>query len=62
MIVFVNQRPIKSLEDAAQVLANRGLIQDIFETTVTVQNTVVTIRGRITDGVAKINTAFIPRN
>jgi hypothetical protein len=50
-----------SLEKAIQNLADqKKLGSGIFETTVVVKDTVVTVTGRMVDGVARIGTAFIP--
>ncbi len=51
----------KSLESAAQALADSGKIQGVFkEVVVTVKGVDVTIRGNVIDGIAKLSTAFIP--
>jgi hypothetical protein len=50
----------KSLEDAAQALANEGRIEGIFETTVLAKDTIITVKGRVIDGLVKIGTAYIP--
>ena len=50
----------KALENATQVKANSSAISGIFETTVTVKETIVTVRGRVVDGIVKLSTAFIP--
>jgi hypothetical protein len=49
-----------SLENAAQALANQGAIKGIFQTTVQVAGSNVTVRGAVIDGVARVSTAFIP--
>jgi hypothetical protein len=53
-------RAFKALEDATQMLANQRAIGEGFETTVTVRGAIVTVRGRVVNGIAKIGTAFIP--
>ncbi|WP_141735931.1 pre-toxin TG domain-containing protein [Oligoflexus tunisiensis] len=51
----------KSLENAAQRLADDGKIQGLFrDVVVNVKETDVTVRGNVIDGVAKLSTAFIP--
>lgn len=50
----------RSLEEATQILANEGKISGIFTTTVSVKDTIVTVRGRVIDGVVRIGTAYIP--
>ncbi|MCB9229101.1 MAG: hypothetical protein H6618_05770 [Deltaproteobacteria bacterium] len=50
----------KSLENAAQAKANTGAVSGVFETTVKVKDTTITVRGRVVDGNVKLSTAFIP--
>jgi hypothetical protein len=50
----------KSLEEAAQTLASGGEINGIFTTTVLVRDNIVTVSGRVIEGVVRIGTAFIP--
>jgi RHS repeat-associated protein len=49
-----------SLENAAQALANQGAIRGVFQTTVEVAGSQVTVRGAVIDGIAQLSTAFIP--
>lgn len=53
-------RAYKALERATQNLADANKVQGIFETTVTVYNITITVRGRVLHGTAKVSTAFIP--
>lgn len=49
-----------SLENAAQALANQGAIRGVFQTTVEVAGSQVTVRGAVIEGIAQLSTAFIP--
>jgi hypothetical protein len=49
-----------SLENAAQGLANQGAIKGIFQTTVKVAGSSVTVRGAVINGIAQVSTAFMP--
>lgn len=50
----------RALEGATQQLANQGTIQGIFQTTVSVGGEVVTVQGRVINGLVNLSTAFIP--
>ncbi len=51
----------KSIENTAQKLADQGKLSGIFDgVPISVDGVIITVKGRIMDGVAKISTAYIP--
>lgn len=53
-------KAFKAIQSATQKMANNGNINGVFETVVQINNTSITVRGKVIDGAAKIGTAFIP--
>jgi hypothetical protein len=53
-------KAFQALEKATQKLADKGKIDDVFESVVKVEGIEVTVQGKVIDGIANIATAFIP--
>lgn len=53
-------RAYNALENATQEYVERNGIKGIFEESIDVNGTRITVRGNVVDGTAKIGTAFIP--
>jgi len=49
-----------SIKNASQELTDKGIVKGIFERSMDVKGTIMTVRGNIIDGIARVNTAFIP--